>query len=224
MPSSATAELRELAHGILPAVLTQRRAARGSGRAGIADAGAGRDQRVRRPAPRSGRGDRLLRRLRGADQRRQTRSRRTRRGDRADRGRHARGPGSRRRRSAAPGRTGAVSWGSRTVSPPSTASSGSRAQPTAARSSRPRSPSPARSGLVELRQAKTTTETRCCFRLGGALALARRRHCSFPCKAGAAGESKVRMTTTDLRGMSASLREQMNPPRQTTRSKRASAL
>ena len=46
--------------------------------------------------------------------------------------------------SAAPGLTGAVSWGSRTVSPPSTASFGSRAPPTAARSSPRRSPSAAR--------------------------------------------------------------------------------
>ena len=49
--SARTVELRELAHGILPAVLTQRRAARGRRRAGVADAGAGRDRRVGRPAP-----------------------------------------------------------------------------------------------------------------------------------------------------------------------------
>ena len=37
-----------------------RRAARGSRDAGVTDAGAGRDRRVRRPPPRGGRGDRLL--------------------------------------------------------------------------------------------------------------------------------------------------------------------
>ena len=71
----ANVELRELAHGILPAVLTQGRAARGSGGAGLADAGAGRDRRVGRPAPCRGRGDRILRRRRGAHQRREARAR-----------------------------------------------------------------------------------------------------------------------------------------------------
>ena len=72
----------------------QGRVARGGGCAGVADAGAGRDRRVRGPAPDRGRGDRLLRRRRGPDQRRQARSRRTRRGYGADRGRHAYGPGA----------------------------------------------------------------------------------------------------------------------------------
>ena len=76
--SSAMDELRELAHGILPTVLTTRRAARGSRGAGLADARAGRDRRVRGPAASRGRGDRVLRRRRGADQRRQARARRQR--------------------------------------------------------------------------------------------------------------------------------------------------
>ena len=46
----ATDELRELAHGILPRP-SPRRAARGIRDAGVADAGAGRDRRVRRPPP-----------------------------------------------------------------------------------------------------------------------------------------------------------------------------
>ena len=85
----ATAELRELAHGILPSVLTH-----GGLRAGV-DALASRmpvpvetDVSVG-PAPGRGRGDRLLRRRRGADQRRQARARAARRGRRARRGRHA---------------------------------------------------------------------------------------------------------------------------------------
>ena len=41
----ANAELRELAHGILPGVLT-RGGLRGRGRAGVADAGAGQDRRL----------------------------------------------------------------------------------------------------------------------------------------------------------------------------------
>ena len=90
----ATVELRELAHGILPAVLSPRRAARGRGRAGCADARAGRERRGRGPAPGRGRGDRVFRRGRGADERRQTRSRRARHGHGAHPGRHARGPGS----------------------------------------------------------------------------------------------------------------------------------
>ena len=79
-----------------------RRAARGSGRTGLADAGAGRERRVGRPAPCRGRGDRILRRRRGAHQRRQTRSRRARRRHRARRGRHARRPRPRRRRRRRP--------------------------------------------------------------------------------------------------------------------------
>ncbi len=56
----ATGELRELAHGILPEVLT-----RGGLRAGVdtlalTHGGAGRDRRVGRPPPRRGRGDGLL--------------------------------------------------------------------------------------------------------------------------------------------------------------------
>ena len=98
-----------------------RRAARGSGRARVADAGAGRERRVRRPAPCRGRGDRLLRRRRGAHQRRQTRSRRARRGHGARRGRHARRPTSATTASEAPGPTAAASSGSATGSPRSTA-------------------------------------------------------------------------------------------------------
>ena len=69
----ATAELRELAHGILPAVLTH-----GGLRAAV-EALASRMPvpveigRVGRPAPCRGRGDRLLRRRRGADERREAR-------------------------------------------------------------------------------------------------------------------------------------------------------
>src|SRR4051794_13078271 len=55
--------------------------------------------------------------------------------------------------SAAPGLTAAVSWGSRTVSPPSTASFASRAPPTAARSSPPPSPSATRPRTCEARPA-----------------------------------------------------------------------
>ena len=117
------------------------RAARGGQGAGLADAGAGRDRRVRGPPPRRGRGDRLLRRRRGADQRRETLACRPRCGHGARRGRHPAHPGARRRRRAAPGPTGAVWSGWRTGSPSSTAGSGSRARPTAARSSPQTSPS-----------------------------------------------------------------------------------
>jgi PAS domain S-box-containing protein len=55
-------------------------AARGSGRAGLANAGAGRERRVGGPPARCGRGDRLFHRRRGAHQRRQTRSGSARRG------------------------------------------------------------------------------------------------------------------------------------------------
>src|SRR4051794_25517016 len=55
--------------------------------------------------------------------------------------------------SAAPVLTAAVSRGSRTVSPPSTASFASRAPPTAARSSPPPSPSAARPQSCEARPA-----------------------------------------------------------------------
>ena len=82
---ATTAELRELAHGILPSVLT-----RGGLRAGVealavADAGAGRDRRRRGPAPGGRRGDRLLRRRGGADERRQARPGATPRSRRASR-------------------------------------------------------------------------------------------------------------------------------------------
>jgi GAF domain-containing protein len=90
----AMAELRELAQGILPKVLTHG-GLRGSGGAGLADAGACRDRRIGGPAPRRSRGNRLLRRRRGAHQRRQARSRRIGRGDGTDRGRHARRRGAR---------------------------------------------------------------------------------------------------------------------------------
>ena len=125
-----------------------RRAARRSGRAGLADAGAGRQRRVRRPAPRRRRGDRLLRRRRGAHQRRQTRPRRTRRGRR----RTSRTAPSASRcattASEAPAPTAAVSSAWRTGSPSSTAGSGSRARRTAARSSPPTSRSPASSPIT----------------------------------------------------------------------------
>ena len=100
----AMVELRELSHGILPAVLTRARVARRGGDAGFADAGTGRDRRHRRPAPRRGRGDRLLRRRRGSHQRRQTRSGSARRGDRARHGRSTGRPGARRRHQRRPGR------------------------------------------------------------------------------------------------------------------------
>ena len=107
----ATAELRELAHGILPAVLTQ-----GGLRAGV-DALASRmpvpveNGVSRRPAPCRGRGDRVLRRRRGAHQRRQTRSRRARRGHGARRGRHAASSTSATTASEAPSATAAASPG-----------------------------------------------------------------------------------------------------------------
>ena len=90
---SAKVGLRELAHGILPHRPDEGRAARGRHRAGVADARSGQDRRVGRPAPSRGRGDRLLRRRRGADQRRQARECGTRRGHGADRERHAGRPG-----------------------------------------------------------------------------------------------------------------------------------
>ena len=142
----ATVELRELAHGILPSGPHRGWSARGSGRADVADAGAGGDRRVHGPASRRGRGDRVLRRRRGAHQRRQTRSGGARRGDRARRGRSARGPGTRRRRRRRPARRERPGGRSGTGLPPSTAISGSRARPTAARSSPQRSPSPAVTG------------------------------------------------------------------------------
>jgi signal transduction histidine kinase len=77
-----TAELREFAHRILPAVLTQGGLRAGVDALRVADAGAGRLRRVGGPAPRGGRGDRLLRRRRSAHQRCEIRSRRTRRGRR----------------------------------------------------------------------------------------------------------------------------------------------
>ena len=79
-PSRATRELRELAHGILPAVLT-----RGGLRAGVdaVVAAARPSRRGRRPGravPGRDRGERLLHRRRGAHERRQARARRARRG------------------------------------------------------------------------------------------------------------------------------------------------
>ena len=68
----ATDELRELAHGILPAVLTHGGLRAGGAGARVADAGAGRERRLRGSAPRRGRGDRVLRRRRGAHQRRRS--------------------------------------------------------------------------------------------------------------------------------------------------------
>ena len=134
-------ELRELAHGILPAVLT-----RGGLRAGVQALASRMPVPVEidvsvGPAPRCGRGDRLLRRRRGAHQRRETLGRPPRCGHGERRGRHPEGPRARRRRRAARGPTAAVCWGSPTGSPSSTASSASRARPTAARSSPQTSPS-----------------------------------------------------------------------------------
>ena len=138
----ANVELRELAHGILPSVLTH-----GGLRAGV-EALASRapvvveqDVSVGRLAGRC-RGDRLLRGRRGFDQRRQVRpgqaSRASRRALRTARF------GSRCATTgwAAPDRMAAVCWASAIGSPPSMAGSGSRARPRAARSSPPTSPSP----------------------------------------------------------------------------------
>ncbi|HEY6758438.1 MAG TPA: GAF domain-containing protein [Baekduia sp.] len=73
-------------------------------RAGVDDARAGRHRRVRGPAARGGRGDRLLRRRRGADQRLQARAGGAGRGDGARRRRHARDPRARRRHRRRPPR------------------------------------------------------------------------------------------------------------------------
>ena len=64
----ATAELRELSHGVHPGRPLPRRPARGDRGVGFADAGAGRHPRIDRPAARHDRGNRLLRRGRGAHQ------------------------------------------------------------------------------------------------------------------------------------------------------------
>ncbi len=93
----ATAELRELAHGILPTVLTD-----GGLRAGVEALGSRMPLPVKNGVtvgrlPRSSRGHRLLRGQRGLDQHRKTRSRRVCRGDGADRGGVAGHPGERRR-------------------------------------------------------------------------------------------------------------------------------
>ena len=139
----ATVELRELAHGILPAVLT-----RGGLRAGVQALAS----RMPLPVEIDVSVDRLPAAVeatayfvvsRGADQRRETLACRPRRGHGARRGRHPAGPRARRRRRAARGPTGAVCWGSPTGSPSSTAGSASRAPPTAARSSPQTSPSAA---------------------------------------------------------------------------------
>ena len=79
--TEALEELRELARGIHPAVLTERgldRRARGA--APRAPLPVEVCERARAPAARAGRGGRLLRRRRGADQRRQVRQRDARRG------------------------------------------------------------------------------------------------------------------------------------------------
>ena len=117
----------------------QRRPARGRGDARLADAAAGRDRRVGRPVALRGRGDRLLRRGRGADEHRQARCVR-------------RAPTSActsmtapcaspcaTTASAGPGRTEAAWSACATGWRPSTAGSGSTARRGAARSSRPRS-------------------------------------------------------------------------------------
>ena len=71
----ASAELRELARGIHPAVLTERGLAPAIEALAVARAGAGRDRRgAGRAAAAGGRGDRLLHGLRGADQRGQVRA------------------------------------------------------------------------------------------------------------------------------------------------------
>ena len=101
----ALAELRELARGIHPAILTER--GLGAGRRGArgARAGAGRGRRRRSTSAcrRAGRGRRLLRGRRGADQRRQVRRRPTTRASTVRRDeRRRRGRGRATTASAAP--------------------------------------------------------------------------------------------------------------------------
>ena len=132
----AMGELRELAHGIMPAVFTH-----GGLRAGV-EALAARtpvpvetDVTVGRLAPRSRR--RPTSSCRGAHQRRQARPGRPRSGHRARRGRHARGRGARRRRRRRPHRRQRSARACATGSRCSTADSGWRARPAAARWSPP---------------------------------------------------------------------------------------
>ena len=97
--AAASSELRELARGIHPAVLTER--GLGAAIEGLANrapvpvevGGA-----AGRPAPADGRDDGVLHRRRGADQRGQVRLRDARRGARGAGGRPPRGRGARRRR------------------------------------------------------------------------------------------------------------------------------
>ena len=139
----ALQELRELARGIHPAVLTERGLEPAVEALADARAAAGRARRRagRRAAARPGRGRRLLRGRRGADQRRQVRA-----GVGGDRRRRARqrarlhrGPRRRRRRRghrrAAPGCAG-----SRTASRRSAGGSSSTAPPGPERRCVPRSP------------------------------------------------------------------------------------
>ena len=99
-----TEELRELAHGILPAVLT-----RGGLRAGVEALAArmavpGGDRGVGRAAAHGGGGDRLLRGRRGADQRDQALACQASCCHGAGRRRRPRGPGARRRSGGCPAR------------------------------------------------------------------------------------------------------------------------
>ena len=151
----ATAELRELAHGILPSVLT-----RGGLRAGI-DALASRMHLPVRTDVSVGRLPAALEATayfivaEALHERRQALARGARRGDRVSTRASCRS-GCAITASAAPGPTAAVWWASRTGLPPSTAASGSRVQPTAARSWPRTFPSPTRPPLPARRPAIST--------------------------------------------------------------------
>ena len=72
---AANEELRELVRGVYPAILTDEGLARGARVARAPQSVPGRARRARGPLPAAGRGDGLLRRLRGARERRQARAR-----------------------------------------------------------------------------------------------------------------------------------------------------
>ena len=72
---NALDELRALARGIHPAILTEERTRPGARRSGATGSPPRRCDRVRRAASSAGRGDGVLRRIRGARQRRQARAR-----------------------------------------------------------------------------------------------------------------------------------------------------
>ena len=143
-------ELRELAHGILPAVLDPRRPPSRRRRVRGAARPAGRGRCSGRAVPAGDRGERLLHRGRGAHQRRQARARRARRGHRAvQNGRSASRFATTGSEAPIPMATAWSGWA--TARPRSVGGWKSRARPAAARSwpprcrSRPASPRERRS-------------------------------------------------------------------------------